>query len=260
MTSRRSFIRCDLGEAGVVRLVLDRPERKNAVDREMIAELDGRLEALAGAGVRALVIEGAPGVFCAGWDTEDIRALTEGGREDAAAAFRANEETLEKLARFPAPTVAAVDGAVIGFGFTLLARCDFVVASARTRIELPELKYGLTPAAVLGDVVRIFGPRRAFEILTLCEPVGVQEAHGAGLVTRIAREQSYQADVQAFIDRLVRRPANAVRTLKALVREASVLSPSEMKEVSIAAAVDAVLSPEAQRLIPSKPNQGGVKT
>lgn len=172
----------------VARLRIDRPEKRNAFTQAMWAALPGLLDdALALPGVRLLLLESAtPGIFCAGADISELLA----NREDAewlAANQAAINETQHRLARFPLPTLAFVDGDCVGGGCGLAIACDVRVATPRARMGITPAKLGLVyPLHDVKLLVDLVGPGQARRMLFSGELLGADEALGIGLVEAVA--------------------------------------------------------------------------
>lgn len=196
-------------------LRLTRPEKKNALTVAMYAALH---EALAAArddtAVRVVVITGTPGTFTAGNDLGDFLQDPPTGEQSAVFRF------LHTLVEFPKPVVAAVDGAAVGIGTTLLLHCDLVVASSRARFALPFVKLALVPEAGSSLLLPLAaGYHRAAEWLLLGEPFTGEDAHRAGLVNRVVEPEALEDTAMALARALAALPPEAVQSSKRLLRD-----------------------------------------
>lgn len=170
-------------DGGVGTLRLDRPTKKNALTLAMYEAMTAHFNAAEqDASVRCVLIAGAPGAFCAGNDIEDFLAFaSRGGRLGAPVLG-----FLRALATGTKPLVAAVDGAAVGIGTTLLLHCDHVVASDRSVFATPFVDLGLVPEAASSLIgPRRFGQARAFELLAMGRRWDAATALGAGLVNTV---------------------------------------------------------------------------
>lgn len=165
------------GDEGAVAVVtLDRPERRNAVDHDTLAELTTVLEAVVRPGTRVLVLTGAGGNFCAGAD------LT--GVEDASFAGLL-QGVLDRLRDLPFPTIAAVEGAALGAGTQLAVACDLRVAAPTASFGIPAAKLGLMVNHwTVQRVAALAGPSTARAILLAAEVVSGSDALRIGLANR----------------------------------------------------------------------------
>lgn len=162
---------------GVVELRLNRPERRNALSTELVAEVrDALLDARS---ARAVVLCGAGEVFCAGADTSEPA-------ERRVARLRLVSEVLRRLRELEPPTIAAVHGAAIGAGWGLALACDLCFASADARFSLPELSKGFRiPRVLIERLVHVVGPVRAAELTLAGTAYDAEAAVRAGCVTRV---------------------------------------------------------------------------
>lgn len=172
-------------EGAVLRVALDRPDRENAINGDVIAELGAALdEAERTPECRIVVLEGADGVFCTGMDVADAAAAG-GVGEQGGEAFMG---LLRRLTTVPRAVVSVVDGRVAGGGVGLAAASDFVYATPRSTFGLPEALWGLLPCCVLPFLIRRTGfqPASAMALGTL--PVGAERARELHLVDEVAED------------------------------------------------------------------------
>lgn len=157
-------------------VTLDRPERRNALDHDTLAELLDVLSAAGGRPTRALVLTGASGHFCAGAD------LT--GVEDARFATYL-QHVLDRLRDLPFPTIAAIDGAALGAGTQLAVACDLRVATDDASFGIPAAKLGLMVNHwTVQRVATLLGPSMARAVLLAAEVVDGAEARRLGFTNR----------------------------------------------------------------------------
>lgn len=201
-------------EGAVLRLVLNRPEKKNALDRDMYEALIAALaQARSDEGVRVVLMEGAGGDFTAGNDLEDFRHFLDDPGDFPAMRF------VRALASFPKPLVAAVAGVAVGVGATLLFHCDLVYAAPSARFKMPFVDLGLVPEAGASLLApRRFGLARASQYLLLCESFGADEALAIGLVNALAPEEELAGLALDAARRLAQKPAEALAATRRLLR------------------------------------------
>lgn len=204
--------------AGVSRVVLDRPERRNALNASLVSELKDAL-ALAEADdrVRVIAVAGAGPDFCAGADLREVRAAV---REGVMANLRDAEslgELFLLLRRLEKPVVALVTGRALGGGAGLATACDLILASEGARIGYPEVRLGFVAAMVMAMLRRSVGERRAFELLATGETLTAEEARSAGLVARVFPEDDFEAAAGEFLSELAGRSASALALTKRLL-------------------------------------------
>ena len=203
---------------GVATLTLNRPDRHNAFDNALIAELTACLRRLGDdPGVRAVVLASSGRSFSAGADLEWMRRI-------AAQSFEANLADAAGLAglmhtldRLPKPTLALVQGAAYGGGVGLVACCDVAIASERASFCLSEVKLGLTPATISPYVVRAVGARWARRLFQTAEVLTATRAREIGLVHEVVPEAGLAAAAEAVLRALLQGAPGAQADAKDLV-------------------------------------------
>ena len=201
---------------GVRTLTLNRPHRKNAVDGELWQLLH---DALSGAGqdpeLRALVITGAGGDFCAGAD------ISGGGREGhPLTRMRFINEVALMLHELAIPTVAKVDGVAVGAGWNLALGCDLVVSTPTARFSQIFARRALS--LDFGGswlLPKLVGMQQAKRLALLAEIIGAEEAKSLGLVTYVVAVEEIDAFVTELANRLAAGPPVALAQSKALLNE-----------------------------------------
>ncbi|WP_030255490.1 enoyl-CoA hydratase/isomerase family protein [Streptomyces violens] len=201
---------------GVLTLTLNRPRRKNAINDELWNALG---EALTAAGndpdVRAVVLAGAGGAFCAGADLAGRRAEA----HPLSRMHRINEIAL-RLHELPVPTVAQVDGVAVGAGWNLALGCDFVVATPQSRFSQIFARRGLS--LDFGGswlLPKLVGLQQAKRLALLAEMIEADEAHRLGLVTWLVEPDELDKFVTDLGERLAAGPPVALAQNKALLNE-----------------------------------------
>ncbi|MBX3601955.1 MAG: enoyl-CoA hydratase [Rubrivivax sp.] len=203
---------------GVATIEIARPEKKNALTQAMYqAMADAINAAREDAAVRAVLITGQPGVFTSGNDIEDFMQRPPGQGSDGldSPVFRFMRALLE----CDKPVVAAVTGAAIGIGTTMLLHCDFVYVSDEARLAMPFVGLGLVPEYASSLLVpQLMGQRRAAEKLLLAEPFGPEQAVECGLANAVLPAAEVVNHARRVAERFNALPPGAVREAKALMR------------------------------------------
>jgi methylglutaconyl-CoA hydratase len=203
---------------GVATLTLNRPDRHNAFDDALIAELTGALEAVgARADVRAVVLAGAGRSFSAGADLDWMRRTAGYSHAANLADAQALVRLMQTLDRLPKPTVALVQGAAYGGGVGLVACCDIALASERARFCLSEVKLGIIPAAISPYVVAAIGARQARRYFTTAEVMTAEQALAIGLVHEVVAATALPDALARVIDALLLGAPGAQAAAKDLV-------------------------------------------
>jgi enoyl-CoA hydratase/carnithine racemase len=203
---------------GVCTIEIARPEKKNALTVAMYqAMTDALVAAKADAAVRAVLITGQPGVFTSGNDIEDFMTRAPGQGADAmdSPVFRFMRALLE----CDKPVVAAVTGAAIGIGTTLLLHCDFVYVSDEARLAMPFVALGLVPEFGSSLVVpQLMGHRKAAEKLLLGDPFTPEQAVDCGIANAVLPAGEVVNHARRVAERFNNLPPGAVREAKQLMR------------------------------------------
>jgi enoyl-CoA hydratase/carnithine racemase len=205
---------------GVATIEIARPQKKNALTAAMYQAMADALAAAAADGaVRAVLITGQPGIFTSGNDIEDFMARppASGGSADAEApVFR----FMRALLTLDKPVVAAVTGAAIGIGTTMLLHCDFVYVSDEARLAMPFVGLGLVPEFASSLLVpQLMGDRRAAERLLLGDPMTPEQAVECGIASAVLPAAEVVAHARRVAERFNALPPGAVREAKRLMRE-----------------------------------------
>ena len=170
--------------SGIVTLTLNRPERHNAFDGRMVAELTEAFGRAAGA--RALVLASTGPSFSAGADLEWMRAKALASHAENEADAAAVLHMLDTLNRLPTPTLAVVQGNAFGGAIGLLACCDIVLAAETARFAISEVRLGLSPTAIGPFITSAIGERQARRWFVTGEPIPAERALAIGLVHELA--------------------------------------------------------------------------
>jgi enoyl-CoA hydratase/carnithine racemase len=200
---------------GVQVIRFNRPEKKNAITRDMYAKMTNALT-VAGAdpAVRVTAFLGTPGCFSAGNDLGDFLAVAMGGGMGSDLL-----EFLRALAGATKPIVSGVDGLAIGIGTTIHLHCDLTVASARSLFKTPFVDLALVPEAASSLIApRLMGHQRAFALLAAGEPLEAAEALKAGLIWKIVDESAVEDETLSLAARLAKKPPEALRIARDLIR------------------------------------------
>lgn len=203
-------------EDGVATLRLNRPEALNAIDHTMADELGEVLERLRhDTAVRAVVLTGAGGAFCAGGD---VRGTAGAGPRTALQLHQGMERfhrMVLALHRLPQPAIAAVDGVAFGAGFSLLLLCDLVLLSERARLCMAFQRIGLVPdCGALYTLPRAVGMQRARELVLSGREIGAQEARDIGLALEVLPAAMLQARARELARSLCGASAQALAFAK----------------------------------------------
>ena len=199
----------------ILRIQFNRPSKKNAMTFAMYISMADLLNAAAkDDGVRVVLWHGAGDSFCAGNDLEDFLKNPIGPGDSP------QSRLINALIDFEKPIVAAVQGAAIGGGTTMLTHCDFVYAGESAKFQLPFINLALVPEfGTSYSIPERIGYLRAAELIQLGQPFNAQRAAELGLVTRVVPDEKLLAMATETAQRLAEKPAGALQACKKLMRQ-----------------------------------------
>jgi len=201
-------------QGGVATIEIARPEKKNALTMAMYTAMAEAIRAAeADPAVRALLITGQPGVFTSGNDLEDFMQRPPTGPEAPVFQF------MQALTHCTKPVVAAVTGAAVGIGTTMLLHCDLVYVADEARLAMPFVSLGLVPEYGISLLLpRLAGHVKAAEKLMLGEPFGAAEAVEMGIANAVLPASEVLNHARRMAERFTQLPPTAVRETKRLLR------------------------------------------
>lgn len=226
---------------GVVQITMNRPDRRNALDR---ATYQGLIDAIAAAeaeaSVRAIVLTGAGGCFTSGNDLKDFAAAGAGGPRVAI-------DFLTAISTAKKPIVAAVEGFAVGIGTTMLLHCDLAYAGNSASFRVPFVALGLCPEGGSSYLLPLIaGSKRAAELLMLGEAFGPEVAEQAGLLNGVAAEGGALALALEKARALAALPPQSVALTKMLLKRGSAAAVAETIATEARHFGERLLSAEAQ--------------
>ena len=221
-------------ERGIARITLNRPEKRNALNDELI---DGLKDALRRAEhddeVRVVVLSGAGSDFCSGADLAALQKISAATVAENIDDARSLMELFLLIRKVRMPVISAVRGRALAGGCGLALACDMVLASRSARFGLPEVKIGFVPAMVMAILRRSTSEKRAFELLTLGNDIGAEEAQAFGLVNRVLDDEAFADEVAAFVEQFGRVSRSAVRLSKQLFYESEAMTFKDALECGV---------------------------
>ena len=205
----------------VATITINRADRLNTLTPEFFEDLDRALgELRADETVRCLMITGSGDrAFSAGADLTSFTEVSKAFKVWRSS--RRSQEVFLRLANFPKPTVAAINGHCFGGGLELALACDFRIAAKRARLGQTEVNLGLVPGAGGSQrLVRILGQAKAKELVMLGSRLTADEAASLGLLTKAVENEAFAAEVRGFSERLAKQAPIAIRLAKVLLNRA----------------------------------------
>lgn len=237
---------------GVLRLTLNRPDKRNAIDAAMVTSLLSAMEeAELTAEVRAVVISGAGKDFCAGADLSELLASvqnTPDQNEQNAASLGA---VFVRIRELPKPVIAAVHGRALAGGCGLATACDMVVAQEGASFGYPEIKRGFVPAMVMAMLRRAVGEKTAFDLVATGRVLSAKEALAIGLINRVYLATQFDAKMSELTNQLGAGSPSAIALIK---QQLYALDGRSFRDgIALGAKVNAVArsSPDFERAVSS---------
>jgi methylglutaconyl-CoA hydratase len=237
-------------EGAVARITLNRPEKRNALNDAVISGIkEGLRNAAAEKNVRVVVISGAGKDFCSGADLSALQRIAGASVAENSEDARSLLELFLLIRGLQAPVVAAVTGRALAGGCGLATACDLVLASASARFGYPEVKIGFVPAMVMAILRRNVSEKRAFELITRGAEISANEAREFGLVNQVFADESFEADVRAYVSEFEKMSASATGLTKRLLYQMDGLAFLEALETGADVNVIARLTEDCQQKV-----------
>jgi enoyl-CoA hydratase/carnithine racemase len=228
----------------VVRLILNRPERRNALSRSLVGRMEDALAELAlDKAARVVVIASRGPVFCSGHDLGEMTGRTEAEYRDL---FEACSRMMLQLRRLPQPVIARVQGVATAAGCQLVAACDLAVAAEGATFATPGVKIGLFCTTPMVPLVRAVPDKAALELLFTGNAIDAERALQLGLINRVVPADGLDAAVRELTDAIVAVSPTAIRLGKAAFYELRELDEEAAYHRAIDVITDNALRPDAQ--------------
>lgn len=232
-------------DGSVRHLQLSRPEKRNALNRELADALTAAvLAAERDHDVRVIAISGAGRDFCAGADLAALEKLLAEGRVAHEEDARALGDLFIALREAQVPSVAIVRGRALAGGAGLASACDMVLAHEDATFGYPEVRIGFVPAMVMTMLRRAVGEKIAFDLVGTGRMLGAREAHDIGLVSRVLPETGFDTQVAEILADLAASPPGAMTLTRRLLYDLDGRSFSEGISMGVRTNVDARMTEE----------------
>ena len=237
-------------ENAVCTVTLNRPERLNAINAAMIAELNAALaDADADDAVRAIVLRGAGRAFCSG---DDLKEFDQQSRSEAVARryIEDLQEVTRRIVHGDKIVIGAVHGWAVGGGFEWAIDCDLLLMAEGTRCFFPETGWGMmVTGGVTALLPRIVGAQRARALILLGEKIDAREALAMGLAWRVVPEDTLFDEAQALAERIAALPVRAARDVKRILDRACTATVEDAMALETEAVVRSFTDPETAALV-----------
>jgi len=251
IVTKASTLRVESLSLGVKRIVLTRPDVRNALDETMIDELRDVLDHLATIPdpeqMRLLLVAGEGRVFCAGADVGYMKRLAGKSLEESLEDAKGLASLFYKLADFPTPVIAVVQGAAIGGGLGLTVASDYVLAEDTAVLATSEVLLGIVPGVISPYIVRKIGLAAAAPLMLTGRRLSAREAVASGLVTRVVSAPELDNVLQEVVLDFLAAGPEAQRRTKELLKRAQPLPGPDLIDFTSEAIAKARCSPEGKK-------------
>jgi methylglutaconyl-CoA hydratase len=208
-------------DSGVATITLNRPEKRNAISYELIADLLAAMTEIAGSPALILILTGAGKAFCSGMDLENLKALTGRSPDQSLKDSEKMARLFRSLYDFPKPTIAAVNGAAIAGGCGLATLCDFTVAVPEAKFGYTEVRIGFVPAIVSTFLLRQIGEKHARDLLLTGRIIDAHEAHRMGLINEVVAPEKLMPRARELAAQLMENSPASLTSTKRLLSDYS---------------------------------------
>lgn len=231
----------------IVRIRLNRPEVRNALNGELVQGLLETFEKIGGDdAIRVVILSGEGGTFCAGGDLNWLKSSVGASKEVFENDSRQFGKVLRTICDLPKPVIAEVRGAAIGGGVGLVSVADMVVASEETVFALAEAKLGLVPAVISPYVIARMGVSQARRYFLTGERFEAQAALGVGLIHEVVEEEDLETKTLEWAKNLLSSGPEAIAACKELIRKVGGAVSPEIEDYTVKKLSEVRDGPEAQ--------------
>jgi methylglutaconyl-CoA hydratase len=205
-------------DGAIARITLNRPDKRNALDHEIVSEVRDAVERSAhDEAVRVVVLSGAGKDFCSGADLAALQQSADASVVENMANARNMADLFVEMRRHPRPIVATVRGRALAGGCGLATACDLILASETSQFGYPEVNIGFIPAMVMAILRRSVSEKRALELIIRGEIVPASRAAEIGMINRVFPDESFDAQAEDYLAQLASKSASAVSLAKSLL-------------------------------------------
>ncbi len=230
--------------AGIVQLILNRPDRRNALSLSLLQALQAELDRIASNPSDRVVVISANGpAFCAG---HDLGEMIERPAEEYRELFEACSSVMQTIRSIPQPVIAKVQGMATAAGCQLVAACDLAVATNDSRFATPGVKIGLFCTTPMVPLVRSIPAKVAMEMLLTGQPLSAQRAYEVGLINRVVDSNELDATIDQYCQSIIASSPMTIRIGKeAFYRQLFLSEPQAYKD-AVDVMTDNVMKADAQ--------------
>jgi methylglutaconyl-CoA hydratase len=205
-------------DGGIATITLNRPEKRNAISFQLVAELFSALDQIEQTSeAQVVILTGTGKAFCAGLDLEELKSLLGKTHQQNVEDSARMAQLFRRLYDFPRPTIAAVNGAAIAGGTGIATMCDFTLATPDAKFGYTEVRIGFVPAIVSSMLVWQVGHKVARDLLMSGRMFTASEARGYGLVNEVVEPDRLMDHARQLASELMQNSPSSVRATKKLI-------------------------------------------
>jgi methylglutaconyl-CoA hydratase len=201
----------------VARITLNRPDKRNAINPQMMCDLQTALDTIEKSHSRVVILTGAGKCFCAGMDLDMLQTISKQSPAENQEDSRRIAKLLRRIWSFPRPLIAAVNGAAYAGGCGIATLCDFTLAVPEAKFGYTEVKIGFLPAIVSVFLTRQIGEKRSRDLLLTGRIIDAAQAKDYGLVTDVVPTDSLMDHANALADELMAASPSSLTRAKHLL-------------------------------------------
>jgi methylglutaconyl-CoA hydratase len=208
----------------VARITLNRPDKRNAINPQMMCDLQTAFDTIEKSHSRVVILTGAGKCFCAGMDLDMLSTIAKQSAAENQEDSRRIAKLLRRIWSFPRPLIAAVNGAAYAGGCGIATLCDFTLAAPEAKFGYTEVKIGFLPAIVSVFLTRQIGEKRSRDLLLTGRIIDAAQARDYGLVTEVVPAESLMDRANALADELMAASPSSLTRAKHLLTSAAAAS------------------------------------
>jgi methylglutaconyl-CoA hydratase len=205
----------------IAKITLNRPDKRNAINTQMIAELQTTLDTIEKSHSRVVIVTGAGKAFCAGMDLDMLAAITKQSPAENQEDARRIAKMLRRIWSFPRPMIAAVNGPAYAGGCGIATLCDFTLAVREATFGYTEVKIGFLPAIVSVFLTRQIGDKRSRDLLLTGRVIEAAEAKEFGMVTEVVPDGHLEERTLELANDLIAASPSSLTRAKQLLTSAA---------------------------------------
>lgn len=211
-------IEVEHGKNGVVTLWIDNPDHRNALNNSLIDALSEQiLKASEDSECRAVVLRGRGGIFCAGRELRDLRAIVDADIATIKSTYHRLRLLNEAIYLCPRPTICVIEKYAFGAGATVASWCDISIAETNAKLAFPEVHHGIVPSPALMALIRGVPRKAVMELILTGRRINADEAQQINLITRAVAAENMSAEIDLILEGILNGSQQAIAATKEFI-------------------------------------------